>query len=180
MKSSVHQGSNSGISQIKPGPLKAFTSPEPPKGVKGVSPTIRTKSVVMDKVRSSPMGDHSDFNEHQSDERMKSGSAHVVKQRTFVGSATGSKYNKHVSDSSHSSSNSKIGESCLKTSSSRDPTNAGPQLEAVLTLSKGKSGDATDVHQFMPSPPPSNKPTTPRPSSAQRFRSMVFECRDSS
>lgn len=52
-----------------------------------------------------------------------------------------------------------------------------PTLEAVVTLSKGTVGDTTDVH-VIPSPPTSAKPATSRPSSAQRFRNMVLDCRD--
>jgi len=51
-------------------------------------------------------------------------------------------------------------------------------LEAVVTLTKGRTGDATDVH-MIPSPPTSAKPSSSRPGSAQRFRSMVIDCRDS-
>lgn len=52
-----------------------------------------------------------------------------------------------------------------------------PTLEALVTLTKGKTGDAADV-RMIPSPPTSAKPTSSRPSSAQRFRSMVLDCRD--
>ena len=61
---------------------------------------------------------------------------------------------------------------------SQDRISADMSLEAVVTISKGRNSDSPELH-FTPSPPPSRKPTTPRPSSAQRFRRMVLDCRDS-
>ena len=61
---------------------------------------------------------------------------------------------------------------------SKEGLSADMSLEAVVTISKGRRRDSPEV-QFTPSPPPSGKPPTPRPSSAQRFRKMVLESRDS-
>ena len=51
-------------------------------------------------------------------------------------------------------------------------------VEAAMGPYKdGNTSNKTNL-DFVPSPPPSGKPTTPRPSSAARFRKMVLECRE--
>ncbi|KAL4236649.1 Coiled-coil domain-containing protein [Mactra antiquata] len=182
VKSSANHGAVNSVSPMKPGPMKAFTSPVPPSGEKTVS-SMKTNSGarVKERVRTSPMGDN--LGEvrpgNQSGSNHRPGSPHSGRRRPVINSASkGSRLNGDISDSSQSVGYSVTKETSIKTSS-REPGKAGPHLEAVLTLSKGTSGDATDVHHFVPSPP-SSKPSTPRPSSAQRFRNMVLECRDSS
>ena len=88
---------------------------------------------------------------------------------------------RHVRDRMPDIHNHK-GASKVKTASerlhSKDGLSADMSLEAVVTISKGRNTDSPEI-KFTPSPPPSGKPPTPRPSSAQRFRQMVLESRDS-
>ncbi|XP_053395659.1 uncharacterized protein LOC123525787 [Mercenaria mercenaria] len=161
---------------VKSGPMKAFVSPEPPK----FGP-IRTDSAGKPKTLPQ-QGIQNHRHLHQINDRLKSpettNESSVNTRRSGSGSASSSlrqyrassgitKHNEHISGDN----NRKV--------SNTEQSHSKPKLEAVVTLSKGKTGDATDVH-VIPSPPPSAKPTTPRPGSAQRFRKMVLECRDSS
>ena len=156
----------SGSSLAKPGPLKAFTSP--------VSPSNSGESKC-----------------HTEQDKIKTGAipkskAHLVK-KTVSEKDHHVKHGAKLNSAKHLDSSKTVGNQGIKAShmksatdkrhNSQDNISAEMSLEAVVTLSKNNTGETQEVH-LMPSPPSSSKPTTPRPSSAQRFRRMVLDCRD--
>ena len=158
----------------KIGPMKAFVSPEPPK-----SGPVRTASAgkaktIPAKTLPTTYGIHNDHHLKKTNDIRKPGDA----TKDSKGSASSSLRQYHPS-SGITKQTANLSSDNIRKVSDTDQTYPKHKLEAVVTLSKGKTGDATDVH-VMPSPPSSAKPSTSRPGSAQRFRKMVLQCRDSS
>lgn len=171
--------SNSGLGSTvggKSGPMKAFNSPEPPK-----SGPIRTHSAGKTKYLTTQKGRQT---HHQINDRLTSAeikSDRSINQRTSEQKSASSslgKYQVNLETNKKHKDNDISGDKNIRLSQN-DQIHTKSKLEAVVTLSKGKTGDATDVH-VIPSAPPSAKPTTPRPGSAQKFRKMVLDCRDAS
>ncbi|XP_060596231.1 uncharacterized protein LOC132750299 [Ruditapes philippinarum] len=162
---------------VKAGPMKAFVSPEPQ-----TSGPVRRDSVGKAKTLTTQHGIQNDHHLHKTNDRLRSPhtfseSTSYIK-RTGSGSAS-SRLRQNCTNSYKGEYTESLSGDNIREVSNTDQVYNKRKLEAVVTLSKGKTGDATDVH-MMPSPPSSAKPTTPRPGSAQRFRNMVLECRDSS
>lgn len=171
---------DTGLVAVKNGPMKAFSSHEQSNIHTAGEQRLKSEAQTKTLPGSSVVHSH-----HTSSAKLKSTQGISSRMKTVTDQ------NAHVHRHEHSGSmgvkpKSPMGNSIRNVSedtsfkiSHRELSPSRAKLEAVVTLSKGMTGDATDVH-VMPSPPSSAKPTTPRPSSAQRFRKMVLECRDTS
>lgn len=168
-------GSGSVVSS-KSGPMKAFLSQAPPKSGPTRTNSLGKNIPLLTHQESRDCHHHQNINTFKSTESSCDSSKNQMASKSEKVSLNSWQYNASLGHKKHTDSNISADSMRL---SHNDPGQVKPKLEAVVTLSKGRTGDATDVH-VIPSPPSSAKPTTPRPGSAQRFRKMVLDCRDSS
>ena len=150
----------------KPGPLKAFTAPVSISKSGDSKTQTEQDKLEMDVIPKSKV---------HLDKKTVSDKDHHARHSAKLGSAKYSEASKTVRNRVIKGSHS--GSSSDKIHRAEDNHSAEMSLEAVVTLSKSKTGQTQEV-RLIPSPPP-GKPTTPRPSSAQRFRKMVLESRES-
>jgi hypothetical protein len=162
--------------------MKAFVSPDS-SDRNTASEQSRLHFEAKAKISPSSIGQHS---HHLTSDKLLSPQTNSIRQKTLDTSSARNhsklQFRQDLDIKQKSNIDSGVrklsGESSIKVPQD-DSSPPRAKLEAVVTLSKGRTGEATDVH-MIPSPPSSAKPTESRPGSAQRFRKMVLECRDSS
>lgn len=155
----------------KPGPLKAFTSPV------SLSKSEDTKTqTVQDRQETGAIPKSKCHSEKKTiSEKNHVHSKHGERTKTQTKTAEQSEVVSRKAEN-WGGRNYREKSATDKKLKAEDHVGAEMSLEAVVTLSK--SGDTQEV-RVIPSPPNSGKPTTPRPSSAQRFRKMVLDSRES-
>ncbi|XP_052257882.1 uncharacterized protein LOC127862680 [Dreissena polymorpha] len=185
------------LAPVKAGPMKAFNSLEsqarvasPPNGpIKQQNSGMGSDSLTRtpESFKDIPIRTHAAATPKmppslKSETTHNSEHSHAVNNNKHVENNTGYREHgaQHVSSRPGSDSSSRRHGDFMRSDGRHGlKSMTQPTLEAVVTLKKGHGGDGTDIH-MIPSPPPSSKPDTPpRPSSAQRFRRMVLNCRDS-
>ncbi|XP_052777772.1 uncharacterized protein LOC128215088 [Mya arenaria] len=175
--------STSGVGKLNPvksGPMKAFTSHDNNSDGTGTT-RLHGSHVGRDSPENRHIRPHSGSKTRSDDLSVKPRQTLTENVKAEAPSLAQSK--RLVGVSNLSASRSRSGRPDLVTRthgdviSSKSKGNGQPSLEAIVTVTKGLPGEPADV-RVLPSPPSSAKPTTPRPSSAQRFRRMVQDCRD--
>ena len=167
-------GSSSKLAPVaaKPGPLKAFTSPEASK----TGNTSHESKIGRESPPSRPSSGSSRSGHREMG--VKLNSLRSEPRQKLSGPNDSVSHNHQILPQSGDRTRSTVTRTHGDFSSHKSHSSDKPSLEAVVTVTKGRPGEPAGVC-VIPSPPASAKPPTPqRPSSAQRFRRMVLSSRD--